>query len=134
MAKPRLLVADDSPLDRNLLLAYITSLGGTAVMTQNGIEATDLAFAEQFDGLVLDYDMPGRTGLQTLMRIRRTVGPNRQTPALVWTAHEPYRIARAAHGIDDVVIVGRPLSRRDFADWMNRTIRQGARQRTRRCG
>ena len=64
------LVVDDEPLNREMLLRRLTRIGFTAQGAENGIEALELARRESFDMILLDILMPVLDGFQTLERLK----------------------------------------------------------------
>ncbi len=66
----RILVADDDPLMRTLVAI---TLGDVAEVIEaaNGSEALHLLREGRFDLLLLDWDMPGASGLEVLKTMRR---------------------------------------------------------------
>lgn len=96
----RILFADD---DRDLCRAVKALLehSGYAVDTvQNGLDAAEYAEGGDYDGLILDWMMPGLSGIEALKRIRsRGVA----TPCLMLTARDAVedRVAGLDAGADD---------------------------------
>jgi len=120
IGQTRILIVDDSPTDRGLMAAFVESFGWRAATASDGVAGVALAFREPFDALVFDHNMPGRTGLQVVNQIRREPGPNRRTPALIWTASDIRPLAAAAAGIDRLEVVNKPLGRAAFGGWVRR--------------
>ena len=91
MAKT-VLVVDDDPTQRRLIQAVLEREGFEVATAENGQQALDrLAGGAACDVIVLDWVMPGLTGLETLKEMRqRGVG----TPVLILTANA---------GVDKVV-------------------------------
>src|SRR6476619_5808063 len=66
MAEPgqRILVADDSPLVVRMLTNLLQSQGYEVVTANDGIEATQRAYSEGADLIILDIFMPRMNGYQ----------------------------------------------------------------------
>ena len=83
----RVLVADDHPVNREILQRMISATGGEVVLVEDGLAAVNLAMTEPFDLLFFDIRMPGLDGIDALARIRTSGGPNRLTSAVAVTAN-----------------------------------------------
>ncbi len=67
----RLLLAEDEPALRDLLVEVLRSEGFDVVAAADGNELVDLFWSQgPFDALLLDEDMPGLKGRQALARLR----------------------------------------------------------------
>lgn len=112
MAWPRLrmLVVDDSPMNRELIRALLDPLAPDIEEAGDGAEAVDAAGREPFDIVLMDLQMPGMDGLAAARAIRRGVGPNRDTPIVAVSASaRPADVeACGAAGMNDHV--PKPLS------------------------
>jgi two-component system chemotaxis response regulator CheB len=72
MKQKRVLVVDDSAIYRKLILDSIRGLGDIeCAMAANGKIALEKAVAFEPDLVLLDAEMPGLNGLETLVRLRR---------------------------------------------------------------
>lgn len=67
---PRILVAEDNPLNQKVLLALLERLGHTAVVVVNGGEAVDAVVGGSFDQVLMDVNMPEVNGVEAVRRIR----------------------------------------------------------------
>jgi sigma-B regulation protein RsbU (phosphoserine phosphatase) len=70
-APGRVLVVDDTEVNRDLLARRLRSLGHEVTMAENGRRALDLLSGSEFDLVLLDIMMPELDGYQVLERIRR---------------------------------------------------------------
>jgi DNA-binding NtrC family response regulator len=81
---PRLLVADDEPINRRLLRALFSSEGFEVVLADGGQEAIAEAKAKDPAVVVLDLRMPDMDGLEVLAQLREKTP---RVPVIVITAH-----------------------------------------------
>lgn len=65
-----LLVVDDDPSNRELLRRRVKRMGYSAKVVSSGEKALALFETERFDLVLLDYMMPGLSGLETLQRMK----------------------------------------------------------------
>ncbi len=65
-----LLVIDDDPSIHRLVTAFVRPLGVDVRCASSGAEGLELMRAAPPDLVILDYDMPGRNGLEVLRTIR----------------------------------------------------------------
>ncbi|MDB6093764.1 MAG: two-component hybrid sensor and regulator [Verrucomicrobia bacterium] len=66
----RILVVDDEPLNREMLLRRLNRMGFTTTGVENGQKALDLMSRESFDLVLLDIMMPVMDGFETLDRLK----------------------------------------------------------------
>lgn len=71
MLRTRILVVDDDPDLRGILQDRLTSRGYRVETAENGHDALTKLDQADFDGVLLDYLMPGITGLTVLQHIRQ---------------------------------------------------------------
>jgi PAS domain S-box-containing protein len=78
------LVIEDDPRDRALLVQTLHRAGYGVEVAVNGVQALAYAAGRAFDAITLDLLLPDMTGLDVLHRIRNE-GKNRDTPVIVVT-------------------------------------------------
>lgn len=75
MAPIRILIAEDNPMNYELLDALLGSLGHEAEWARDGAEALTLAQSGGFDLMLLDLHMPRLNGLDVMLGLRATPPP-----------------------------------------------------------
>lgn len=97
VARPRVVVADDSGFMRRILAAGLAEGGFDVVgVAADGDEALALCRTLQPDALSLDLAMPGKSGLDVLRRLRAAGSP---VPVVVVSAFSPAFGARAVDAL-----------------------------------
>ena len=76
-------------------LLFLRNKGYDVTTANNGRDALDLAFAEPFDLIILDENMPGLTGLETLSMIKQRLP---HIPVIMITKSEEENIMDQAVG------------------------------------
>jgi len=66
----KILLVDDSITERQILTAYLTKLGHTPIIAENGLEAVKLFNTENPDLVLMDVIMPEMDGYQAARKIR----------------------------------------------------------------
>lgn len=85
----RVLVADDSPVNRELACALLSHFGVDPVLAADGSQAVRLAREQAFDLVLMDLDMPVMDGLAATGQIRRfdaEHATHRQVPVVAYTS------------------------------------------------
>ena len=107
--RPVIVVADDDEAIRLLFRTALERAGLGVLLAANGRSAIDLARRNPVDVLLLDHNMPGLNGLDTLRELR--ADPQLRTiPVIMVTGSvmEADRVASLDQGADDVVV--KPIS------------------------
>jgi DNA-binding response OmpR family regulator len=78
----KLLVVEDDRMLSELVRRALVEEGYTVDVASDGEQAETLAFVNDYDAIVLDLVLPGRSGLQLLQQMRRE---GRLTPTLILT-------------------------------------------------
>ncbi len=71
LAKIRILVAEDHPINAKLCLAMLEHLGATADVATNGLEVLTAIRAKPYDLILMDCNMPQMDGYQATAAIRK---------------------------------------------------------------
>ena len=82
----RILVAEDLPLNRELILKLLEADGHHVDLVQNGAEAVEAAAEGSYDLVLMDVQMPVMDGLQATRAIRGGNGQLRGVPIVAITA------------------------------------------------
>jgi two-component system, OmpR family, KDP operon response regulator KdpE len=117
----RILVVDDEPAIRRALRAPLIELGFQVAEASRGEEALQLLRSSAYDAVLLDINMPGIGGLETLRRIR-TFLP--RIPILMVTVRdgEEEKVAALEQGADDYVT--KPFSIRELIARIRTAVRR----------
>jgi CheY-like chemotaxis protein len=87
LARLRVLVADDNPVNRVMTLRMIEQIGGRGTAVADGMEALAAHRATAFDLILMDCDMPRLDGYAATARLRAEETSVR-TPVLALTAFD----------------------------------------------
>lgn len=117
--KHRILLAEDNPINQDVALDMLDTIGLTADVAENGREALILAKNRRYDLIFMDMQMPVMGGLEATREIRRLPGYE-AVPIIAMTANafESDRQACLAVGMSD--FLGKPV----VPDALYRTMRQ----------
>jgi len=110
----RLLVADDTAINRELVRLFVSPHGVEVTEAAGGEDAVRLAQARPFDILLIDVRMPDKDGPSVAKAIREGGGPNAHAPLIAFTAEDEDSLAaRAWSGLFDAR-VGKPIAISDL--------------------
>src|SRR4051794_34679554 len=117
----RVLVVDDEPAIRRALRPPLEALGFEVTEVSRGEKALQVLRAENFDCVLLDVNMPGIGGVETLKRIR-VFAP--RLPVLMLTVRdsEDEKVRALEMGADDYVT--KPFSVRELVARMRTAVRR----------
>jgi len=116
------LVVDDEPTLREVVVRYLEREGYRALIAVDGDEAEDALRAESPDLVILDLMLPGTDGLELCRRIRA----RSSLPVIMLTARgeETDRIVGLELGADDYVT--KPFSPRELVARVRTVLRRAA--------
>jgi CheY-like chemotaxis protein len=113
----RILVADDEPAILELLQTVFSLWGYSVEARLDGTSALDRALQGGFALLVVDYQMPGLTGLEMLRALR---AKDPRTPAILMSGYFSEAIERDARSVAGLRLLPKPFT----LDALRETIRQ----------
>jgi len=116
----RILVAEDSPINRELVSAMLAEDGHTVICAENGRQALERLGAESVDVVLMDVSMPEMDGVEATRRIRAMEGSAcRSIPILGLTAHAVPEMVLSfiEAGMDDVLT--KPVRLKDLQTALN---------------
>ena len=90
---PRLLLAEDSPMERELLESFLQQGGYVVDCAADGLEALEKITRDPFHILLTDWEMPGLDGASLCRRVREA-----ELPGYV------YILLLTGHGSSDLVV------------------------------
>jgi DNA-binding response OmpR family regulator len=116
------LVVDDEPIVRDVVVRYLQRDGYRTLETADGVEAERLVAEARPALVVLDVMLPGMDGLELLRRIRA----DSELPVIMLTARgeEADRIVGLELGADDYVT--KPFSPRELAVRVRNVLRRSS--------
>ena len=122
MTGSKVLVVDDEPTVREVVVSYLRRDGHEVAEAGDGHKALELLDADPPDLIVLDMMLPGVNGLDILRRVRAVSS----IPVIMLTARaeESDRVAGLELGADDYVV--KPFSPRELAARVNGVLRRTA--------
>ena len=96
-----LLVVEDDNNQRELYVDELEGEGYRVLTASNGRDALSLARENSLDLIVLDINMPGMDGLDTLSHLLEV---NRRTPVIINTAYASYQDSFTSWSADAYVV------------------------------
>ncbi len=80
------LVAEDNAVNQLVISGLLRGGGHVPTCVENGRLAVDISMERRFDCILMDMQMPVMDGLVATRTIRRSAGPNADTPIIALTA------------------------------------------------
>ncbi|WP_372397949.1 response regulator [Azospirillum sp. HJ39] len=122
-APRRVLVVEDSPLNRMLVTAILAQAGHRADTADNGLEALMAAQAGGYDLILMDLSMPEMDGLTATRLLRDLPGAAGRIPVIAMTADtdEADRVRCRDAGMNDHV--AKPVDRAQLLGTVEKWLR-----------
>jgi DNA-binding response OmpR family regulator len=123
---PLVLVADDEPITRELIVYKLEAEGYDVIVAEDGRSAITAARENAPDLAVLDVRMPGMSGFDVCGEIRadRTI-PSLPVIMLTSSVHDADVAAGYASGADDYIL--KPFSPRELVSRIRAVLARAAR-------
>jgi signal transduction histidine kinase/CheY-like chemotaxis protein/HPt (histidine-containing phosphotransfer) domain-containing protein len=133
---PRVLVVDDHPVNREVLVRQLDLLGIAAETASDGAEALSLWAPGRYGAVLADIHMPNMDGHELTQRLRAAeVGTASRTPVVAVTANAMAGEEEKCLGAGMDAYLAKPVSierlRATLERWL--PIDRGARDRAKRC-
>jgi CheY-like chemotaxis protein len=104
LAKVRVLVADDNPVNAMLARHLLESFGCHVEIAPSGDVALAMHDGRGYDLIIMDCQMEGLDGYAATRRLRAAESGNQRTPVVGWTSDAEGQRARCVEsGMDDVL-------------------------------
>ena len=105
---PKILIADDSRFQRELLASFLSPKGFEAVFAVDALQAWMAALRSVPQLIVLDINMPGGTGIEVLKRLRMS-SKTQHIPVIVVSGEENPATEAMARSLGAVGFLHKPV-------------------------
>jgi CheY-like chemotaxis protein len=78
----RILIAEDNPINRRILLRMVQRLGHEADLVETGVQVMEALTTREYQVILMDLHMPGMNGIPAAERIRQRL-PRGQGPRII---------------------------------------------------
>jgi CheY-like chemotaxis protein len=116
-SKPTILIVDDEPVVRALLLVALEPAGSRLVEAADGSEALEVAWREHPDVVVLDVGLPKLSGIDVCRALKTNPSP----PHVVLITGDAHADELAECGADSVM--AKPFRPTDLLDEVTAALR-----------
>jgi two-component system, sensor histidine kinase and response regulator len=118
----RLLVAEDNVVNQQVVLGILGSLGYSADVVANGLEAVEAAARIPYSAILMDCRMPEMDGYTAATTIRQSRSESRHTPIIALTADvvSDARAKALAAGMNDYIT--KPIKADELASVLDRWV------------
>jgi CheY-like chemotaxis protein len=101
----RILLAEDNPTNQLVAMQMLESLGASAALAEDGVEALGCIEREPFDAVLVDIEMPRLNGIEVIRHVRGMPGAVSETALIALTAYvmREHRAAIEAAGADGII-------------------------------
>jgi len=106
-----ILVADDDRTCRDSIQKVLEREGHKVQTAENVDGALKVLEAGHFDLIVCDYRMPGKTGIELLVELRRQASP---VPVLMISAYADASVEDAIRRLGALDLMKKPIRRQDL--------------------
>ena len=120
--KLKILVAEDAPVNREVIRAILVKAGHSVTVVRNGENALDLLDEHIYDLAIVDLHMPGRSGLDVI-KLYSFMKPDRpRMPFLVLTADTSKDVAPACADAGAQGYLTKPVAPEHLLDTIEQLI------------
>jgi len=119
---PRVMLIDDEPEMYALLGRYLGDLGFRSILLGRGDEAVAAVVRERPDAVLLDINLPGKSGWEVLELLRKHPQTHEIPILIVSGVHNPEK----SRGLGAAGHLTKPFTEGEFAEFMTRSIPRNA--------
>ena len=121
--RPRVLLAEDDPISREVAFAALTALGYDVNVVEDGRQAVEAARQARHDAALMDLHMPLMDGCEAATEIRGAESAGRRMPIIAMTAGDVQDdIERRRNaGMDDHI--RKPFTKEELDGVLRRNLR-----------
>ncbi len=126
---PSILLAEDNPVNRKVVLSLLATLGCQSDVAVNGLEVLEAVLHKRYDIILMDIQMPEMDGLDASRHLVKMLKPEERPVIIAVTAHSMkiHREECFAAGMDDYL--SKPIRldtlKRRLERWTGLTLRPG---------
>lgn len=121
MHQPAILIADDQKHMLLLLQASLASIGGRILTAHSGEEVLIKAAANPIDLLLIDFEMSGLTGVETVRKLKGTP-PYANLPIIMITGRGQNRVRAEAMQAGVTLVILKPFSPAELLETVQRLL------------
>jgi len=118
---PKILIADDSPVQRQLLASFLSPKGFEAVFAVDALQAWMAALRSAPQLILLDINMPGGTGIEVLKRLRMS-SKTQHIPVIVVSGEENPATESMAQSLGAVGFLHKPVGQEQLCAAVDRAL------------
>jgi CheY-like chemotaxis protein len=123
---PRVLVADDNPVNRKVARHLLTRIGCTVDVVEDGSQAVAASRGGVYDLILMDCQMPTMDGWTAAAAIRRSEGTQRRTPIVACTSLTALDNRRRCLEVGMDGFLDKPIRAAEVAHMVSQWIEGGA--------
>ena len=105
-----LLLAEDNLTNQMVVTQMLASMGARFTVASDGVEAMDMFERDDFDAVLLDIEMPRKSGLEVLREIRARDDRKSATPLIALTAYVMQEHREKIHDAGADGLIAKPIS------------------------
>ena len=118
---PKILIADDSRFQGQLLASYLSEKGFEAVFAQDALQAWTAALRCAPQLILLDINMPGGTGIEVLKRLRMST-KTQHIPVIVVSGEKNPATESMARSLGAVDFLHKPVEQEQLCAAVERAL------------
>ena len=118
---PKILIADDSRFQGQLLASFLSEKGFEAVFAQDALQAWTAALRCAPQLILLDINMPGGTGTEVLKRLRMST-KTQHIPVIIVSGEEDPEIESLVRSLGAVDFLHKPVEQEQLCAAVERAL------------